>query len=226
MRASFYLSPNDLRQSLCFYLWFYSKVLRDFLRDYLLTVKSPSFPSLSMVPSWDFYSYLCNYPILSLSHLPWSLSVALFSTQTIRLPSTLSQRRAQSLGYWPSAISYAWQSNRSYFFSPSPQILSLHFFSAQVDRGHALATVLGASCVLAISPHMERWRKDSGRWWRASQSHHQLLSSSEKFFCICKLLDIYDSWSHPMKTMNHQVPNNHLYSLAECLLILVIIWRI
>ena len=27
----------------------------------------PRFPSLSVVPYWDFNNYLCNYPILSLS---------------------------------------------------------------------------------------------------------------------------------------------------------------
>ena len=55
-----------------------------FLEGLLICRGLPNFPrfsSLSVVPYWDFYSYLCNYPTPSLS----------------KPLATLSQRRAQSL---------------------------------------------------------------------------------------------------------------------------------
>ena len=82
MQASFYPSFNDRRHISCFYLWFYSEanlLCSDGFLEQLLTYSGvpecPRFPSLSVVPSWDSYNYLYNYPILSLSRPPVLLSL-------------------------------------------------------------------------------------------------------------------------------------------------------
>ena len=56
---------------------------------------------------------------------PWFLSESLlFSLYAIQLPSVLPQRRAQSLKHWPAVASFAWQSNKSYFFLLHPKLCS------------------------------------------------------------------------------------------------------
>ena len=52
-------------KQVCFVPWC-SVGFLEWLLTYSGIPKFPRFPSLSVVPYWDFYNYLCNYPTLSL----------------------------------------------------------------------------------------------------------------------------------------------------------------
>ena len=79
----------------------------------------------------------------------------------IKLPTVLPQWRAQSLRHWPAVASFAWQSNKSWFFSPLSKTLSPRFYSAQVDRGHILATREKGKSAKSFYPDLRggKWRK-------------------------------------------------------------------
>ena len=61
--------------------------------------KSPTVPSLSMVPYWDFHNYVCNYPTPSLSELELQLPAYATAIAT-RDPSQVCDLRHSSQQRW------------------------------------------------------------------------------------------------------------------------------